>query len=97
MMKMAMDCAIRQTFLHIQNKSVKTFFSTYYSARIYDGRYLSVSFNLEDIFIDQFLGKQVTACGYLTGLTVLVKASIDDYHSSFLSSFGFRVSSFNQR
>ncbi|KAG4071872.1 hypothetical protein HA402_006033 [Bradysia odoriphaga] len=34
---------------------------------------------------------QVTACGYLTGLTFLAKPFVQDYHSSYLSSMGFRV------
>lgn len=35
--------------------------------------------------------RKVTACGYQTGLTVLAKPFVSDYHSTFLSSTGFRV------
>lgn len=37
------------------------------------------------------LPRKVTACGYQTGLTVLAKPFVSDYHSTFLSSTGFRV------
>lgn len=37
------------------------------------------------------LPRKVTACGYQTGLTVLMKPFINDYHSTVLSSAGFRV------
>lgn len=39
--------------------------------------------------------RKVTACGYQTGLTVLAKPFINEYHSTFLSSTGFRVIYFN--
>lgn len=36
--------------------------------------------------------RRVTSCGFQTGLTVLVKPMIEDYHSTFFSSYGIRVS-----
>lgn len=41
--------------------------------------------------------RRVTACGYQTGLTVLAKPEIDDYHTTFMSSYGFRVSIFEKK
>lgn len=35
--------------------------------------------------------RRITSCGFQTGLTILVKTMIKDYHSTFFSSFGIRV------
>lgn len=35
--------------------------------------------------------RRVTACGFQTGLTVLVRSMIHDYHTTFFSSYGVRI------
>lgn len=35
--------------------------------------------------------RRVTACGFQTGLTVLVRPMMNDYHTTFFSSYGIRV------
>lgn len=37
--------------------------------------------------------RRTSSCGFQTGITTILTALTDDYHSSFYSSFGFRVRS----
>lgn len=35
--------------------------------------------------------RRVTACGFQTGLTVIATPHVDDYHTTVVGSYGFRV------